>query len=165
MTPSHVDTDARRQWYAQERDKRLGSATVDHSIRLLAAPRLNEAGTDSVRILNNAGDFGGVCYWNRYPGAQCDTTSMEFLPLLEGTGHIPTHGEIRAHPGDLGARPPHRQALRPLHRRSIPHPGHRNPMTRDPIALADPHQSWRTDGEIRETSGSSNSPERSIPTR
>jgi len=36
------------------------------------------------------GDFGGTWYWNRYPGAQCDTASMIYMPLLEETGHMPT---------------------------------------------------------------------------
>src|SRR5690606_660609 len=29
-------------------------------------------------------------YWNRYPGAQCDTASFVYMPLLEETGHMPT---------------------------------------------------------------------------
>ncbi|MCB0990693.1 MAG: NAD(P)/FAD-dependent oxidoreductase, partial [Acidimicrobiales bacterium] len=29
-------------------------------------------------------------YWNRYPGAQCDTAAMIYLPLLEEVGHMPT---------------------------------------------------------------------------
>jgi cation diffusion facilitator CzcD-associated flavoprotein CzcO len=31
-----------------------------------------------------------VWYWNRYPGAMCDTAAMVYLPLLEETGHMPT---------------------------------------------------------------------------
>jgi cation diffusion facilitator CzcD-associated flavoprotein CzcO len=68
---------------------------------LVAGARLREAGVD-VRIVEKGGDFGGTWYWNRYPGAQCDTASMVYLPLLEETGHMPTekyvHGpEILAH--------------------------------------------------------------------
>jgi cation diffusion facilitator CzcD-associated flavoprotein CzcO len=68
---------------------------------LVAGARLREAGVD-VRILEKGGGFGGTWYWNRYPGAQCDTASMVYLPLLEETGHMPTekyvHGpEILAH--------------------------------------------------------------------
>ncbi|NDH10717.1 MAG: NAD(P)/FAD-dependent oxidoreductase [Actinobacteria bacterium] len=50
-----------------------------------------------------AGDgVGGTWYWNRYPGAMCDTASLIYLPLLEETGHLPTekytHGpEILEH--------------------------------------------------------------------
>ena len=42
---------------------------------LVTAARLREAGVD-VRIVETGGDFGGTWYWNRYPGAQCDTASM-----------------------------------------------------------------------------------------
>ncbi|MFL6206437.1 MAG: flavin-containing monooxygenase, partial [Acidimicrobiales bacterium] len=41
-------------------------------------------------IVEKGGDFGGTWYWNRYPGAQCDTASMVYMPLLEETGHMPT---------------------------------------------------------------------------
>ena len=57
---------------------------------LLTAARLKEAGLSDVRIVDKAGDFGGTWYWNRYPGAQCDTASFVYMPLLEETGHMPT---------------------------------------------------------------------------
>ncbi|MCA6291708.1 NAD(P)/FAD-dependent oxidoreductase [Phenylobacterium sp.] len=56
---------------------------------LVAGARLVEAGITDVRIIEKGGDFGGTWYWNRYPGAQCDTASMIYMPLLEETGHIP----------------------------------------------------------------------------
>src|SRR6201991_853410 len=56
---------------------------------LVTGARLREQGID-VRIVEKGGDFGGTWYWNRYPGAQCDTASMVYLPLLEETGHRPT---------------------------------------------------------------------------
>jgi len=67
---------------------------------LVVGARLKEAGLESVRIIEKGGDFGGTWYWNRYPGAQCDTAAMIYLPLLEETGHMPSekyvHGpEIR----------------------------------------------------------------------
>ncbi len=73
---------------------------------LVTAARLREAGAD-VRIIEKGGGFGGTWYWNRYPGAQCDTASMVYLPLLEETGHMPTekyvHGpEILAHCQRIG---------------------------------------------------------------
>ena len=73
---------------------------------LVTAARLREAGID-VRIVEAGGDFGGTWYWNRYPGAQCDTASMVYMPLLEETGHMPTekyvHGpEILAHCQRIG---------------------------------------------------------------
>jgi cation diffusion facilitator CzcD-associated flavoprotein CzcO len=74
---------------------------------LLTGARVKQAGVDSVRLIDKAGDFGGVWYWNRYPGAMCDTASMVYMPLLEETGHIPTekyaHGpEILEHCRRIG---------------------------------------------------------------
>mgnify|MGYP000137192345 FL=1 len=57
---------------------------------LCVGARLAEAGITDVRLIDKAGDFGGNWYWNRYPGAQCDTASIIYLPLLEETGHMPT---------------------------------------------------------------------------
>ncbi len=66
-----------------------------------------EAGITDVRIIEKGGDFGGTWYWNRYPGAQCDTASFVYMPLLEETGHMPTekyaHGpEILEHSQRIG---------------------------------------------------------------
>jgi cyclohexanone monooxygenase len=57
---------------------------------LVTGARLKEAGVDGVRIVEKGGDFGGTWYWNRYPGAQCDTASFVYMPLLEETGHMPS---------------------------------------------------------------------------
>src|SRR5215469_6761159 len=57
---------------------------------LVTGARLVEAGIKDVRIIEKAGDFGGTWYWNRYPGAMCDTASMVYMPLLEETGHMPS---------------------------------------------------------------------------
>jgi cyclohexanone monooxygenase len=57
---------------------------------LLTGARLREAGIGDFRIIDKAGDCGGVWYWNRYPGIMCDTASMVYMPLLEETGHRPT---------------------------------------------------------------------------
>ena len=40
--------------------------------------------------------FGGAWYWNRYPGAMCDTAAMVYLPLLEETGHMPSQKYVFA---------------------------------------------------------------------
>ncbi|GAB3311509.1 NAD(P)/FAD-dependent oxidoreductase [Epidermidibacterium keratini] len=74
---------------------------------LTICARLKEAGFDDFRILEAGGDFGGVWYWNRFPGAMCDTAAMVYLPLLEETGHMPSakyvHGpEILAHAQRIG---------------------------------------------------------------
>jgi len=69
---------------------------------LVTGARLVEAGVDDVCILEKGGGFGGTWYWNRYPGAQCDTASMVYLPLLEETGHRPT--EKYAHAPEILAQ-------------------------------------------------------------
>jgi cyclohexanone monooxygenase len=76
---------------------------------LATAARLTEAGIKDVRIVEKGGDFGGTWYWNRYPGAQCDTASMVYMPLLEETGHMPTEKyahapEILAHCRRIGTQ-------------------------------------------------------------
>jgi cation diffusion facilitator CzcD-associated flavoprotein CzcO len=57
---------------------------------LVTGARLVEHGVTDVRIIEKGGDFGGTWYWNRYPGAMCDTASFVYMPLLEETGHMPT---------------------------------------------------------------------------
>ncbi len=63
---------------------------------LVTGARLKEAGIDDVRIVEKGGDFGGTWYWNRYPGAQCDTAAFIYMPLLEETGHMPTEKYTKA---------------------------------------------------------------------
>jgi len=57
---------------------------------LCVGARLKEAGIEDIRLIEGGGDVGGAWYWNRYPGAMCDTAAMVYLPLLEETGHKPT---------------------------------------------------------------------------
>ena len=57
---------------------------------LCTGARLAQAGITDFRLIDAGGDVGGTWYWNRYPGAQCDTASIIYMPLLEETGHIPT---------------------------------------------------------------------------
>ena len=57
---------------------------------ILAAYHLTQAGVTHFRNVDTAGDFGGVWYWNRYPGIQCDNESYCYLPLLEETGFLPS---------------------------------------------------------------------------
>jgi len=69
---------------------------------LLVAARLRQAGVHNFRIVDSAADFGGVWYWNRYPGCRCDVESYIYMPLLEELGYIPsekyaTSDEIRGH--------------------------------------------------------------------
>ena len=69
---------------------------------LLLGAELRKAGFDSIRVIDRAGDFGGVWYWNRYPGAACDTEAPIYLPMLEELGVLPRRKyakapEIHAH--------------------------------------------------------------------
>ncbi|MFC4008965.1 flavin-containing monooxygenase [Nonomuraea purpurea] len=64
---------------------------------LLTGAKLREAGVDDIRMLDEAGDFGGTWYWNRYPGIHCDIESSVYLPLLEEVGYLPT---MRYAPGE-----------------------------------------------------------------
>jgi cyclohexanone monooxygenase len=57
---------------------------------LLCAAHLKKAGVDGVRIIELGGDFGGVWYWNRYPGIQCDNESYCYVPLLEELDFMPS---------------------------------------------------------------------------
>ena len=86
---------------------------------LLMGARLREAGYESIRLVEKAGDVGGTWYWNRYPGAMCDVESYVYLPLLEELGAMPSTKYPFA-PGDLRALPGHRPPLRPLRRRAVP---------------------------------------------
>ena len=63
---------------------------------LATAARLREAGVADVRLVEGGGDVGGAWYWNRYPGAMCDTAAMVYLPLLEETGYLPTQKYVPA---------------------------------------------------------------------
>ena len=67
-----------------------------------AGANLHMQGIDDFRIIDGAGDFGGTWYWNRFPGAMCDTASMIYMPMLEETNYMPTRKyasgpEIRGH--------------------------------------------------------------------
>ncbi|OOB91784.1 flavin-containing monooxygenase [Rathayibacter sp. VKM Ac-2630] len=69
---------------------------------LLTASLLREAGVDSLRLMDEAGDVGGTWYWNRYPGVRCDIEASVYLPLLEEVGGMPSERyapgeEIRRH--------------------------------------------------------------------
>ncbi len=74
---------------------------------LLTAVELRKAGVSSFRILEQAGDFGGTWYWNRYPGIRCDIEAYVYMPLLEEVGTVPTEryasgGEIFEHCRAIG---------------------------------------------------------------
>lgn len=56
---------------------------------LLTAARLRQRGVESIRIVEKGSDVGGTWYWNRYPGAACDVSSYDYLPLLDELGYVP----------------------------------------------------------------------------
>jgi cation diffusion facilitator CzcD-associated flavoprotein CzcO len=57
---------------------------------LLTAARLRERGVESIRIVERGADVGGTWYWNRYPGAACDVPAIDYLPLLDEMGVVPS---------------------------------------------------------------------------
>ena len=76
---------------------------------ILAGIHLRKAGVSSFRNIDHAGDFGGVWYWNRYPGLQCDNDAFCYLPMLEETGFMPSSQfsngyEIREYARNLAER-------------------------------------------------------------
>lgn len=56
---------------------------------LVTCARLRQVGIQNIRLIDRAGDVGGAWWWNQYPGAQCDTSSLVYMPLLEETGYRP----------------------------------------------------------------------------
>jgi cyclohexanone monooxygenase len=56
---------------------------------VLTGVHLRKAGVQNIRLIERAGGFGGVWYWNRYPGVACDMESYVYLPLLEEMEYVP----------------------------------------------------------------------------
>ena len=70
---------------------------------------LTKEGVTNIRNVDTAGDFGGVWYWNQYPGVQCDNDAYCYLPLLEEMGFMPSKkfsdgAEIQAYAKSIAAR-------------------------------------------------------------
>ena len=57
---------------------------------VLTGYQLRKLGVSNFRNIDHAGDFGGVWYWNRYPGLSCDNDAYCYLPLLEEMGFFPS---------------------------------------------------------------------------
>jgi cyclohexanone monooxygenase len=57
---------------------------------LLSAANLKKAGIGDVRVVEMGGDFGGVWYWNRFPGIQCDNDAYCYVPMLEELNFVPS---------------------------------------------------------------------------
>ena len=56
---------------------------------LICGARLRETGIESLRFIDEAGDFGGTWYWNRYPGLIVDVDATVYFPWLEKTRYMP----------------------------------------------------------------------------
>jgi cyclohexanone monooxygenase len=88
--------------YAQPIDRTPRTDEVEVAIiggghsGLLIGAKLRKAGVESIRYIESGGDFGGTWYWNRYPGAACDTEAYIYMPLLEETGYVPTEKYAKA---------------------------------------------------------------------
>ncbi len=70
---------------------------------------LTKEGVSNFRNIDTAGDFGGVWYWNQYPGVQCDNDAYCYLPLLEEMGYMPEKkfsdgAEIQAYAKSIAQR-------------------------------------------------------------
>lgn len=63
---------------------------------ILAAINLKKNNINDFIIIDNGEDFGGVWYWNKYPGCMCDIESYIYLPLLEEMDFIPSQKYIPA---------------------------------------------------------------------
>jgi cyclohexanone monooxygenase len=57
---------------------------------LLAGAYLKKSGVDDVHVIEMGGDFGGVWYWNRFPGIQCDNDAYCYIPMLEELEFMPS---------------------------------------------------------------------------
>ncbi len=77
---------------------------------LIVGAHLKQAGVEDVRIIEMGGDFGGVWYWNRYPGHPVRQRSLLLHPAARRAG-LHAVEEIRRRRGDLRALPAHRQAF------------------------------------------------------
>ena len=86
MRPTHICPWCPRALLSEDLDVAILGAGWTGT---LAAYHLNHAGITNVRNIDHAGDFGGVWYWNRYPGLQCDNDAYCYLPLLEEMGFMP----------------------------------------------------------------------------
>jgi cyclohexanone monooxygenase len=76
---------------------------------ILTSVNLLQEGIEDFLIVEQAEDFGGTWYWNRYPGIRCDIESYVYMPLLEEVGTVPSekyaHGvEIQRHLAAVGRK-------------------------------------------------------------
>ena len=93
---------------------------------------LRERAGLSVQVLEAAGDLGGTWYWNRYPGARCDSESHSYCYFFskalyqdwEWTERYPGPAEILRYLHHVA------DALRPEARHPLRRPGRRGALRR-----------------------------------
>ncbi len=104
---------------------------------VLAGYHLRQAGVTDFRIIEQAGDFGGVWYWNRYPGLSCDNDSIVIFRFWRRCSFTPE--EVRRRHRDPRVLPTRRQIVRPVSRCAVPHVRHRDALGRvnQPLARRD----------------------------
>ncbi|OQE04792.1 hypothetical protein PENVUL_c030G09146 [Penicillium vulpinum] len=78
--------------YNAERQKRLRpEGPVQYFGGLLSAVRLLQSGflyTTEILFVDTTGGFGGMRWWDKYPGLACDVESYTYMPLLEETKYM-----------------------------------------------------------------------------
>ncbi|CQD08034.1 monooxygenase [Mycobacterium europaeum] len=102
QTPDDIDVEALRDKYRREREKRLRPEGSKQYVELVddfagyyetdphSPPLVRDPISADIDVAVIGGDFGGVWYWNRYPGIQCDNESYCYVPLLEELNFIPS---------------------------------------------------------------------------
>ena len=99
----------------------------------------------SVRVFEAGDGVGGTWYWNRYPGARCDSESYyycysfsrELAHEWKWSGQYPEQPEIERYLNHVADRFDLRQRHQTLH------PSHRGHVRRRSEPLGDPHRSRR----------------------
>ena len=130
---------------------------------LLAGAYLKKAGVDDVHVIEMGGDFGGVWYWNRFPGIQCDNDAYCYIPMLEELDFLPSKkfadgAEIFEHCKRIGK---HFGLYDGAH---LLHAGSHGAVGRGHQALAADHQPWRRHpGPLRGHDAGLLQPARSCP--
>ena len=101
----------------------------------------------SARVLEAADDVGGTWYWNRYPGARCDSESYFYSfsdRLSEDLLQEWTWSERFAGPaGDPALPADRRRPLRPAPGHPVRHPGHGRRLDDDAEPLDGRHRRRR----------------------
>lgn len=107
-TPLGSDSDALRRKYREERDRRLRPDGNARRVETAACRRGRGArdpreGSGDLRIVEKRADFGGTCYWTRYPDAQRDIESYTYLPAAPRRDRARPRGDSFAIRGRGGA--------------------------------------------------------------